>query len=115
MCYQDPGADKPVAHGGAGLVQHPQQGALFLAAPDGLGELQRPPGGEVQLQIALAPGPGRFGFLEEFTGLDDLQALLKQAIRDDETRLWADKISCSRSFSSWVINRSQLARVCFLT
>ena len=53
----DPGADKPVAHGGAGLVQHPQQGALFLAAPDGLGELQRPPGGEVQLQIALAPGP----------------------------------------------------------
>ena len=28
--------------------------------------------------------PRRFRFLEEFTGLDDLQALLKQAIRDDE-------------------------------
>ena len=52
----DPGADKPVAHGGAGLVQHPQQGALFLAAPDGLGELQGPPGGKVQLQIPL-PAP----------------------------------------------------------
>ena len=28
--------------------------------------------------------PRRFRFLEEFTGLDDLQALLKQAIRRKE-------------------------------
>ena len=38
-----------MAHGGAGLVQHPEQRALFLLAPHGLGELQGLPGGEVQL------------------------------------------------------------------
>ena len=44
-----PAPDEPVAHGGAGLVQHPEQRALFLLAPHGLGKLQGLPGGEVQL------------------------------------------------------------------
>ena len=53
----DPGPDQPVAHGGLRLVQHPQQRALFLLAPDGLGQLQGAPGGEIKLQIPLALGP----------------------------------------------------------
>ena len=44
-----PAPEQPAAHGGFGLVQHPQQGALFLLAPHGGGELQRLPGGEIQL------------------------------------------------------------------
>ena len=47
-----PAAEEPAAHGGLGLVQHPEQGALFLLAPEGFGELQVPPGHRVQLQKA---------------------------------------------------------------
>ena len=36
----DPAAQHPLAHGGAGLVQHPEQGAPLFAAAQGLGELQ---------------------------------------------------------------------------
>ncbi len=49
-----PGADEPVAHGRFGLVQHPQQRAALLLPPEGLGELQRAPGGEVQFHVFLA-------------------------------------------------------------
>ena len=44
-----PAPNEPVAHGGFRLIHHPQQGALFLFAPQSLGELQGLPGGEVQL------------------------------------------------------------------
>ena len=50
-----PGADEPVPHSGAGLVQHPEEGALLLLAAHGLGELQISPGGKVQLH-KLPPG-----------------------------------------------------------
>ena len=50
----------------------------LLTLADGLAVLP-----ELAGPLAQA-APRRFGFLEEFTGLDDLQALLKQAIRDDE-------------------------------
>ena len=46
-----PGANHPVAHGGAGAVQHPEKGALLVLAAHGLGELQVAPGGEVQLHV----------------------------------------------------------------
>ena len=36
----DPAAKHPLAHGGAGLVQHPEQGAPLFAAAQGLGQLQ---------------------------------------------------------------------------
>lgn len=42
-----------MAHGGAGLIQHPQQGALFLLAPEGLSKLQVTPGSEIQLHVPL--------------------------------------------------------------
>ena len=44
-----PAPQAPAAHGGAGLVQHPQQGALFLLAPQSCRQLQVPPGRQVQL------------------------------------------------------------------
>ena len=44
-----PAPDQSVAHGGFRLIHHPQQGALLFLAPQGLGELQSLPGGEVQL------------------------------------------------------------------
>ena len=34
-----PAAEHPCAHGGFGLIQHPQKAALFLLAPEGLGKL----------------------------------------------------------------------------
>ena len=40
----DPGAEQALAHGSLGLVQHPEQGALFLPAAHGLGEFQVGPG-----------------------------------------------------------------------
>ena len=46
-----PGPNHPVAHGGAGAVQHPEEGALLVLAAHGLGELQVAPGGEVQLHV----------------------------------------------------------------
>ena len=64
-----PAAEEPAAHGGLGLVQHPEQGALFLLAPEGFGELQVPPGHRVQLQKAaggvVSEGPqvGQVGLL----------------------------------------------------
>ena len=36
----DPAAQQPLAHGGLGLVQHPQKGALFLAAAHRFGQFQ---------------------------------------------------------------------------
>ena len=36
----DPAAQHPLAHGGAGLIQHPQQGAALFAAAQGLGQLK---------------------------------------------------------------------------
>ncbi len=53
----------------------------LLTLADGLAVLPELAGQAAPLAQAA---PRRFGFLEEFTGLDDLQALLKQAIRDDE-------------------------------
>ena len=50
-----PRTQTPGAHGGAGLIQHPQKGAFFLLAPQGLRQLQIAPGGEVQLhKLSLA-------------------------------------------------------------
>ena len=40
-------AEKSCAHGGFGLVQHPEQRALFLLFPHGLTELQIPLGGGI--------------------------------------------------------------------
>ena len=49
-----PAAEHPRAHGGSGLVQHPQQAAFFLLAAQGLRQLQVAPGGNVQLhELAL--------------------------------------------------------------
>ena len=56
-----PGADKPVAHGGAGLVQHPQQAPLLLLGAQGLGELQVAPGGEIQLHELPGGVPAQGG------------------------------------------------------
>ena len=44
-----PTAEHPAAHGGPGLVQYPQEAPLFLLAPEGLRQLQIPPGRQVQL------------------------------------------------------------------
>ena len=40
----DPAAQHPFAHGGAGLIQHPKQGAALFAPPQGLGQLKVCPG-----------------------------------------------------------------------
>ena len=40
----DPAAQHPLAHGGAGLIQHPKQGAALFAPPQGLGQLKVCPG-----------------------------------------------------------------------
>ena len=40
----DPAAEHPLAHGGAGLVQHPEQRSPLFAAPQRLGELKVGPG-----------------------------------------------------------------------
>jgi len=40
----DPAAEHPLAHGGAGLVQHPEQRSPLFAAPQRLGELEVGPG-----------------------------------------------------------------------
>ena len=40
---------------------------------------------------------------------------IEMGIRDSSRavmRSWAERISCSSSLSSWVMNRSQLVRVC---
>ena len=50
----DPGAQHAPAHGGLGLVQHPQQRAALFAAAQRLGQLQIAAGGPVQLHIASA-------------------------------------------------------------
>jgi hypothetical protein len=44
-----PAPDEAVAHGGAGFIHDPQEGAFLLFAPQGFSELQSLPGGEVQL------------------------------------------------------------------
>ena len=40
----DPAAQHPLAHGSAGLIQHPQQGAALFASAQGLGQLKVCPG-----------------------------------------------------------------------
>ena len=40
----DPAAQHPLTHGGAGLIQHPQQGAALFAPAQGLGQLKVCPG-----------------------------------------------------------------------
>ena len=45
-----PGAEHPPAHGGLGLVQHPEEASPLLPALQGLRQLQVAAGGEVQLQ-----------------------------------------------------------------
>ena len=40
----DPAAQHPLAHGGTGLIQHPQQGAALFASAQGLGQLKVCPG-----------------------------------------------------------------------
>ena len=40
----DPAAEHPLAHGGAGLVQHPEQRSPLFAAPQRLGQLEICPG-----------------------------------------------------------------------
>ena len=44
-----PAAEHPPAHGGLGLVQHPEEAPLLLLAAQGLRQLQVPPGRQVQL------------------------------------------------------------------
>ena len=49
-----PRAHHAAAHGGLRLVQYPQEAALLLLAPEGLGQLQVAPGRQIQLH-ELAP------------------------------------------------------------
>ena len=64
-----PAPQQTATHGGLGLVQHPQQGAFFLLAPQGLGQLQVPPGHRVQGEeaagsvVAQGVQVGQVGFL----------------------------------------------------
>ena len=63
----DPGAQHSLAHGGAGFIQHPEQGAPLLAAAQGLG------------QFEVGAGDGRkahvLGFAVAEHGLQALDAL----------------------------------------
>ena len=43
----DPASHEPLAHGGAGMIQHPQQGASLFLVAHGFQQLQIPPGGEI--------------------------------------------------------------------
>ena len=47
-----PVSQAPAPHGGLGPVQHPEEAALLLLAPHGGGQLQVPPGRQVQLHEA---------------------------------------------------------------
>ena len=69
-----------MAHGGAGLVQHPQQAALLLLGAQGLGELQVAPGGEVQLHELPGGQPGQGGDVGQ-VGLLGLVEVGQQAPR----------------------------------
>ena len=53
-----PAAKQSAAHGGLGLVQHPQKASPLFPGAHGLGELQVPPGGEIQLEKPA--GLGKF-------------------------------------------------------
>ena len=75
-----PGPDEPVAHGGAGLVQHPQKAPLLLLGAQGLGELQVPPGGEVQFHVLPLGQPGQGGEVAQ-VGLLGLIEIVQQAPR----------------------------------
>lgn len=48
----DPAAQHPLTHGGAGLIQHPQQGAALFAPAQGLG----------QLKVCLVTGESRMNW-----------------------------------------------------
>ena len=47
----DPGAEQPLAHSSAGLVQHPEQGPPLLTAPQGLGKFKVGPRHRRKLHI----------------------------------------------------------------
>ena len=78
-----PRPDQPVAHGGAGLVQHPQQAALLLLGAQGLGELQVAPGGEVQLHVLPGGQPGQGGDVGQVGFLGLVQVAQKAPRRLD--------------------------------
>ena len=64
-----PAPQAPAAHGGPGLVQHPEEAALLLLVPQGLRQLQVPPRGQVQLHkpallvVVQVVDVGEVGFL----------------------------------------------------
>ena len=70
-----PGAEHPPAHGGVGLVQHPQKGSPLFLGAHGLRQLQIPPGVQIQLHeptccvILQLPDVGKIVFLQGQKGL----------------------------------------------
>lgn len=57
----DPAAQHPLAHGSAGLIQHPQQGAALFASAQGLGQFKVCPGDRRK--------PHKLGFVVSNNGL----------------------------------------------
>ena len=63
----DPAAEHPLAHGGAGLVQHPEQRSPLFAAPQRLGQLEICPGDRRQAhELSLIICDDRFQALDAF-------------------------------------------------
>ena len=75
-----PGAQQPPAHGGVGLIQHPQQRALLFLRAHGLRQFQIPPGVQIQLHepacgvILQLPDVGKVVFLQGQQGLQQCAA-----------------------------------------
>ena len=49
----DPGAEQTLAHGRPGLVEDPEERAALFPVAERFGELEVPPGGEVELHILV--------------------------------------------------------------
>ena len=63
----DPAAEHPLAHGGAGLVQHPEQRSPLFAAPQRLGQLEICPGDRRQAhELSFIVCDDRFQALDAF-------------------------------------------------
>ena len=63
----DPAAEHPLAHGGAGLVQHPEQRSPLFAAPQRLGQLEICPGDRRQAhELSFIICDDRFQALDAF-------------------------------------------------
>ena len=66
-----PAAEHPAAHGGAGLVQHPQKRPFFILGAHGFRQLQIPAGVQIQLHefaggvVLQLPDVGQIVFLDE--------------------------------------------------